>query len=123
MQTQIRSLERQLACQLAQVKLEPLVEDFVDRWMDANELGQPRPDMLELVQAAAEQEIPLLTINVLDQYLRRCERKNEIPDETRLIEAIVHGFAQVRGDDDCKTCKCPARKLLGGYSDYMRDFR
>ncbi len=54
MQTQIRSLERQLACQLAQVKLEPLVEDFVDRWMDANELGQPRPDMLELVQASSK---------------------------------------------------------------------
>ena len=58
MQAQIRSLERQLACQLAQVKLEPLVEDFVDRWMDANELGQPCPDMLELVQAAANRKSP-----------------------------------------------------------------
>ena len=119
---QLRSLERKLACQLAQVKLQPLAEDFVDRWMDANDLGQPHPDMLDLVEAAAEQEIPLLTINVLDQYFRRCERKQEIPDETRLIEAIVHGFAQVRGAYDCKTCKCPARKLLGGYSDYMLDF-
>ena len=123
MRTQVRALERQLACQLAQAKLEPIVEDFVDRWMDANDLGQPRPDMLDLVQAAAEEEIPILTINVLDQYLQRCERKKELPDERRLIEAIVHGFAQVRSRGEWETCKCPARQLLPCYEDYMRDFR
>ena len=116
-----RSLERALVCQLAQAKLEPIVEDFVDRWIDARELGQPLPDMLELVGAAAKDEVPLLTINVLDRYLRDCKDRKAIPNERRVIETIVHGFAEVRGPRG-KTCKCPARVPLPGPADYMRAF-
>ena len=117
-----RALERALVCQLAQVKLEPIVEEFVDRWIDARELGQPTPDTLDLVQAAAEDEVPILSISALDRYLQDCKSRKEIPNERRAIEALVHGFAEVRGPQG-KTCKCPARQPLPGPADYMRNFR
>ena len=42
----IDALERYLVCQLAQVALIPIVQDYVDRWRDAMENGSPLPDML-----------------------------------------------------------------------------
>ena len=94
MPRQTRALERALVCQLAQAKLQPIVEEYVDRWIDARELGKPAPDMLDLVEAAAKDEVPLLTINVLDRYLQDCRSRGAIPNERRVIETIVHGFAE-----------------------------
>ena len=122
MPARTRALERALVCQLAQAKLQPIVEEYVDRWIDARELGKPAPDMLDLVEAAAKDEVPLLTINVLDRYLQDCRSRGAIPNERRVIETIVHGFAEVRGPRG-KTCKCPARIPLPGPADYMRGFR
>ena len=108
----IDALERYLVCQLAQVALIPIVQDYVDRWRDAMENGSPLPDMLEIVEAAAEQDVPILTIASVDPYLRGCARHGRVPDAARVVTAIVHGFAEVRFAQD-KTCRCPARQPLG----------
>lgn len=108
----IDALERYLVCQLAQVTLIPIVQDYVDRWRDATENGSPLPDMLEIVEAAAEQDVPILTIASVDPYLRGCARHGRVPDAARVVTAIVHGFAEVRFAQD-RTCRCPARQPLG----------
>ena len=108
----IDALERYLVCQLAQVTLIPIVQDYVDRWRDATENGSPLPDMLEIVEAAAEQDVPILTIASVDPYLRGCARHGRVPDPARVVTAIVHGFAEVRFAQD-RTCRCPARQPLG----------
>ena len=106
------ALERYLVCQLAQVTLGPIVQDYVDRWRDAMESGSALPDMLEIVEAAAEEDVPILTVASVDPYLRQCARTGRVPDLARVVTAIVHGFAEVRFAQD-RTCRCPARQPLG----------
>ena len=106
------ALERYLVCQLAQVTLVPIVQDYVDRWRDAMESGSALPDMLDLVEAAAEEDVPILTVASVDPYLRQCARTGRVPDPARVVTAIVHGFAEVRFAQD-RTCRCPARQPLG----------
>ncbi|MDE2838035.1 MAG: hypothetical protein OXL97_11095 [Chloroflexota bacterium] len=107
----IDALERYLVCQLAQVTLFPIVEDYIDRWSDAMESGNPLPDTLDLVEAAAAEDVPILTIASVDPYLRQCARTGRVPDPARVMTAIVHGFAEVRFVRD-RACRCPARQPL-----------
>ena len=107
----IDAVERYLVCQLAQVNLFPIVEDYVDRWREAMENGDPVPDVLEIVAAATAQDVPILTIASVDPYLRHCAKTKRIPDPARVVTAIVHGFAEVRFPGR-KVCGCPARQSL-----------
>ena len=107
----IDALERYLVCQLAQVNIFPIVEDYVDRWRDAMENGGPLPDVLDIVEAAAAQDVPILTIASVDPYLRYCAKQRRVPDPARVVTAIVHGFAEVRFPGR-KVCGCPARQSL-----------
>ena len=108
----ITSLERYLVCQLAQVTLFPIVEDYVDRWRDAMESGNPLPDVVDIVEAAAREDVPILTIASVDPYLRHCAKTSRVPDPARVVTAIVHGYAEVRLAHG-RTCRCPARQPLG----------
>ena len=107
----ITALERYLVCQLAQVILFPIVEDYVDRWRDAMESGNPLPDVLDIVEAAAEKDVPILTIASVDPYLRHCAKTSRVPDPARVVTAIVHGYAEVRFPGRT-VCGCPARQSL-----------
>ena len=107
----IDAVERYLVCQLAQVVLQPIAEDFAERWDAALETGTPLPDMLEIIEAAAEDDVPFLTVASLDPYLRQGARTKRVPDPARIVTAIVHGFAEVRLAQG-KTCHCPARQPL-----------
>ncbi|MCY4581730.1 MAG: hypothetical protein OXE50_02860 [Chloroflexi bacterium] len=107
----IDALERYLVCQLAQVTLVPIVEDYIDRWREAMESGNPLPDVLEIVEAAAAEDVPVLTIASVAPYLRQCARDRRLPDLARVVTAIVHGFAEVRFGGRT-TCGCPARQSL-----------
>ena len=111
MATGIDAIERYLVCQLAQVTLYPIAEDYAERWRVAMETGAPLPDMLEIIEAAAEEDVPILTIASLDPYLRQCARSGRVPDPARIVTAIVHGFAEVRFALG-RTCRCPARQPL-----------
>ena len=110
MRNAVRPLERQLACLVAQAALEPIVDDYVDRWRAAVEQGNLPPDFFELVRAATAQRVPILNISALVSHIEQCADNDRVPDSRRIIQAIVHGYAQrdyFTNHD--KTCRCPAR--------------
>ena len=108
----VGALERYLVCQLAQVALLPIAVDFAERWSVALEAGAPLPDVLEIVEAAAQEDVPILTIASVDIYLRGCAKGRRVPDPARVVTAIVHGYAEMRLAEG-RTCRCPARQPLG----------
>ena len=113
MRNAVRPLERQLACLVAQAALEPIVDDYVDRWRAAVEQGNLPPDFFELVRAATAQRVPILNISALVSHIEQCADNDRVPDSRRIIQAIVHGYAQrdyFTNHD--KTCRCPARMPL-----------
>ena len=113
MRNAVRLLERRLACLVAQAALGPVVDDYVDRWRAAVELGGPPPDVFELVRAVTAQRVPILNAGALVSHIEQCARNNRIPDPRRIVQAIVHGHAQryYFANHD-KTCRCPARMPL-----------
>ena len=120
MRNAVRPLERQLACLVAQAALEPIVDDYVDRWRAAVEQGNLPPDFFELVRAATAQRVPILNISALVSHIEQCADNDRVPDSRRIIQAIVHGYAQrYYFTNHDKTCRCPARMPL--IIDYSPD--
>ena len=113
MSNTLRSLERYLACQVAQVALLPIAEDYVERWKLAQEQRRPLPDLDEIIEAAAAARIPILANGPLIDYVYQCGDDDSVPDPYRIIQTVVHGPTEERLMDYGKTCRCPARKLLG----------
>ena len=111
MRAALRSIDRYLVCQVIQVLLEPIVDDFVTRWQYAIDEHQPLPSPLELVTTATDNGIPFLTFHPLRAYLEGCARGNRVPDPARIVTTIVHGHAEMNFIFD-KPCRCPARKVL-----------
>ena len=108
----LRAIERQLVCQRMQVLAMPIAENFVETWEQALENGDRLPDELDLVQALAKEEVPLLTATPLFSYLNQCKRDRTTPDPGRMVLTIVHGFAEMRLSKN-KHCRCPAKMPLG----------
>ena len=120
MRNAVRPLERRLACLVAQSALEPIVLDYVDRWRAAVEQDGPPPDVFDLLRAATDQRVPVLNAGAIVSLIDQCADNNRIPDSRRIIQAIVHGYAQrdyFTNHD--KTCRCPARMPL--VIDYSPD--
>ena len=112
MRNTLRSLERYLACQVAQVQLRPIAEDYVERWKLAQQQGRPLPDLDEIITAAAAVRVPTLNDGPLIDYIYQCADDYSVPDPDRIIQAIAHGYPQDNLMNHDKTCRCPARKLL-----------
>ncbi len=112
MKASVRALERYYTCLLAQAKLKPIAEDYVDRWMDAVERGEYPPDYAELFEAAGAARVPVLSPVPIDAYLRQCFKTGRIPDETRIVQAIAHAYAEGDLMKVGATCHCPARRPL-----------
>ena len=112
MSSAVRSMYRQYACLVAQAALDPIAEDYVDRWMDAVERGEHPPDVAELFEAAAAVRVPVLNPAPVHAYLRQCAKTGRIPDETRIVQAIAHAWAEGDLMNVGKTCRCPARRPL-----------
>ncbi len=93
MRNAVRLLERRLACLVAQSALEPIVLDYVDRWCAAVEQGCPPPDVFELVRAATAQRVPVLNAGAIVSLIDQCAGNDRVPDPRRIIQAIVHGYA------------------------------
>ena len=105
-------MERYLGCLAAQAKLNPIAEDYVDRWAAAVERGEHPPDVAELFEAAGTVNVPILSPVPIDAYLRQCAKTGRIPDPTRIVFAIAHAYAEVDLMNLGKTCHCPARRPL-----------
>ena len=123
MRNAVRLLERRLACLVAQSALEPIVEDYVDRWRAAVDQDGPPPDVFDLVHAATAERVPMLNAGGLVSYIEQCADNDRVPDSRRIIQTIVHGHAQrYYFTNHAKTCRCPARMpLIIDYSPYDDD--
>ena len=120
MRNAVRLLERRLACLVAQSALEPIVDDYIDRWRAAAEQGGPPPDVFELVRAATDQRVPVLNAGAIVSLIDQCADNDRVPDSRRIIQAIVHGHAQrYYFTNHDKICRCPARMPL--IIDYSSD--
>ncbi|MYA50485.1 MAG: hypothetical protein F4185_04350 [Chloroflexi bacterium] len=110
MRTSARGLERYYGCLLAQAALQPIAEQYVVRWMDAVERGGYPPDVAELFEAAAAERVPVLSPAPVVSYLRQCFKTGRVPDETRIVLAIAHAYAEGDLMNLDRTCRCPARR-------------
>ena len=107
-----RGLERYYGCLLAQAALDPIALDYVLRWVDAVERGEYPPDPTDLFVAAAAVRVPVLSPEPVMAYLRQCFKTERIPDETRIVQAIAHAWAERDLMKVGATCHCPARRPL-----------
>lgn len=112
MRSSLRALERYYTCLAAQAKLNPIAENYVDRWMDAVEQGKYPPDIAELFEAAGAACVPVLSPVPVDAYLRQCFRTGRIPDESRIVQAIAHAWAEGDLMKVGQNCRCPAKRPL-----------
>ena len=123
MRSNIRAMERYLGCLAAQARLRPIADDYVDRWADAMERGEPPPDLADLFEAAGAVSVPVLSPVPVDAYLRQCVRTGRTPDPDRIVLAIVHAWAEGDLLNLGKTCRCPARRPLFQPPRPLRDSR
>ena len=112
MRNAARGLERYYGCLLTQAALDPIAQDYVDRWMDAMERGEHPPDPTDLFVAAAAVRVPVLSPVSINAYLRQCFKTGRIPDEARIVQAIAHAYAEGDLMNMDKTCRCPARRSI-----------
>ena len=112
MRSPLKAVERYYTCLVAQAKLKPIAEDYVDRWMDAVERGGYPPDITELFEAAGAARVPVLSPAPVNAYLRQCFKTGRIPDEARIVQAIAHAYAEGDLMRKGETCRCPARRPL-----------
>lgn len=112
MSNPVRALERYYHCLAAQVKLKPIAQDYVDRWIDATERGDYPPDVADLFEAAGAEHVPVLSPVPVHAYLRQCFRTGRIPDEARIVQAIAHAWAEGDLMKVGETCRCPAQRPL-----------
>ena len=94
MRSSIRSMERYLGCLAVQAKLNPIAEDYVDRWGDALERGEHPPDVADLFEAAGAVSVPVLSPIPVHAYLRQCAKTGRVPDANRIVVAIAHAYAE-----------------------------
>jgi hypothetical protein len=111
MTSRLRALERQLACQRAQLTIEPLAESFADAWRQALGEGTTPPDGLDFIAAVTDVGVLALAPNPVITYLEQCATKKRTPDPAYLIMATVHGLAARRFAEDAR-CRCPAHAPL-----------
>ena len=112
MKRAMRGLERYYGCLLAQAALDPIALDYVMRWVDAVERGEYPPDPTDLFVAAAAVRVPVLSPAPVMSYLRQCFKTGRIPDDTRIVQAIAHAYAEGNLMNLDGTCHCPARRPL-----------
>ncbi len=110
MNNSLRSIERALICLTSQVILEPIANDYVELWKECIELGRPFVAPEELAAVAEAAGVPVLTDIPLYAYLDQCIDDRRIPDPQRIIECIVHGYAEEHFNTG--RCSCPARRTL-----------
>ena len=107
----LRSLERQLVCQRAQIRTAAVASDYLDCWEIALSNGEPTPDPFDFLRAVARVGVPILRGNPVVSYLERCADDQTLPEINRIVEAVVHGFALTRLAHANKPCRCPARAI------------
>lgn len=108
----MNSLARYYACIRAQIELMPAAEAYVEEWRKAMEKRGLLPDYEDYFRdAACAARVPILDDGPYIAYLEGCADDYRLPDPARIVQAIVHAYAETHLWFD-KRCGCPARQML-----------
>ena len=92
MRARIRALERKLAKQIAQIKVEPIVEEIVDQWPDRDnpeDKDKPAPDSLDLLDKLNAARIFLPTVTHAIGYLDQCWYDRIMPRKKHILNRLL----------------------------------
>ena len=92
MRARIRVLERKLAKQIAQIKVEPIVEEIVDQWSDRDDpenQGVPAPDGFDLIDKLKAAHIFLPTVVNAIAYLDQCWYDHATPKTKHILNRLL----------------------------------
>ena len=112
MKQRLRALERLLACQRAEFILTPIVDDFIDVWRQAVADRVPRPEVYDLVAAAAAEGLAIPYAPTLFRYVTRCDDNGRVPARNRIIHSFLHGLGEQHNLFAPRPCACLARVNL-----------
>ena len=98
----VRALQRKLARELAEYRLDLLSRDFCHRWFVAQSDHKPLPEIQSFIRRVIDAGYRLLPLGAAGNYLHGCLRKGDAPDPEALLNAILPS-----------TGKYPARGSLG----------
>ena len=112
MRIAVGALSRRFACLRAQIELMPAAEAYVEQWKDAMERRGLLPEYTDYFREAAYAvRVPILDEGPYAAYLEGCADDWRLPDPARIVQTIVHAYAEQHLWFD-KRCGCPARQLL-----------
>ena len=77
--SRLRTMERQLACQRAQVIITPIAEDFAEAWEHAFDEDVRPPDAIDFFGAMAKAGVGTIVATPLVSYLDGCLSDRRIP--------------------------------------------
>ena len=92
MRARIRALERKLAKQIAQIKVEPIVEEIVDQWPDRDDPENEdvsAPDGLDLIAKLKAARIFLPTVVNAIAYLDQCWHDRTTPKTKHILNRLL----------------------------------
>ena len=115
MRDRLRTLERQLACQRAQVLAQRAAEEYVEAFERALNDGIDTPDERDLVQATVALGVLPLRPGPILNHVRQCRQDHRAPNIELLVQLVVHGFARGRFRPN-QRCACLARRPLAPFA-------
>ena len=87
--SRLRSLERKLVLERAEIQVAALVSQLVQKWdWYANE-GRPLPDSMEFINQLFNAGFYLKSNLKAISYLEECQRDENVPEERRLCRILL----------------------------------
>ena len=96
MRQRIRALERKMVRQLTELKVESVVEEFVDEYPDANDTETEDvspPDSLDIVERLTAARVFLPTFSHAIGYLDHCRIERIMPRSKHIINRLLPWLA------------------------------
>ena len=86
---QLRSLERKLVMERAEVAVKQQVHNLMLAWEVALCFGKPLPDPFDFIWGIRDDGFNLRTYSATIEHLSECKRESRQPDEKRLLQMLL----------------------------------
>jgi len=87
--SRLRSLERKLVLERAEVQVEALVGQLVQKWEWYVNEGWPHPDPMDFIHQLFDAGFYLRSNVKAISYLEKCKWEDEIPEQRRLCQILL----------------------------------
>ncbi len=87
--SRLRSLERKLVLERAEVQVEALVIQLVQKWEWYAYEARPLPDPMEFIDQLFDAGFYLRSNLKAISYLEECKRDGKVPEERRLCQILL----------------------------------